>query len=84
MLISKRKPLLEIWNKRLVTDLSIFLSEIAKLLNVSKLSTTDCVFIILAIIIEARRKNRTISIAFCDLAKVKQLCLLRVAVYKIQ
>ena len=35
----------------------------------SERSTTDCVFVILALIREARRKHRTISIAFCDLAK---------------
>ena len=32
-------------------------------------STTDCVFAILAVIREARRQHRSISIAFCDLAK---------------
>ena len=32
-------------------------------------STTDCVFLILAAIRSAKRKNRTFSIAFCDIAK---------------
>ena len=32
-------------------------------------STTDCVFIIINAIKEARRKHKTISIAFCDIAK---------------
>ena len=32
-------------------------------------STTDCVFIILSAIKTARRKHKTISIAFCDIAK---------------
>ena len=32
-------------------------------------STTDCVFIIINAIKEAKRKHKTISIAFCDLAK---------------
>ena len=35
-----------------------------------KRSTTDCVFIILAAIRKAKRKHRSISIAFCDIAKV--------------
>ena len=35
----------------------------------SERSTTDCVFLILAVIREERQKHRTISIAFCDLAK---------------
>jgi len=34
-----------------------------------KRSTTDCVFIIINAIKEAKRKHKTISIAFCDLAK---------------
>ena len=32
-------------------------------------STKDCVFAILAVIREAKRQHRSISIAFCDLAK---------------
>ena len=88
-LIDKKKPSLEIQNKRPLTVSSIFLSVIAKLIKKrmdpiceeqgfygsvqygfrSERSTTDCVFIILAVIREARRKHRTISIAFCDLAK---------------
>ena len=32
-------------------------------------STTDCIFAILAVIREAKRQHRSISIAFCDLAK---------------
>ena len=32
-------------------------------------STTDCVFIIINAIKEAKRKHKTISIAFCDIAK---------------
>ena len=35
----------------------------------SERSTTDCVFLILAVIREERQNHRTISIAFCDLAK---------------
>ena len=76
-LINKKKPSLEIQNKRPLTVSSIFLSVIAKLIKKqmdpiceeqgfygsvqygfrSERNTTDCVFIILALIREARRKH---------------------------
>ena len=55
-------------DKQPLTVSSIFLSVIQYGFR-SERSTTDCVFLILAVIREERQNHRTISIAFCDLAK---------------
>ena len=88
-LIDKKKPSLEVSEKRPLTVPNLFLSVLTKLLHKrmdpiceeegfygtvqygfrSGRSTTDCVFAILAVIREAKRQHRSISIAFCDLAK---------------
>ena len=58
-LIDKKKPSLMIGEKNGIVQYGFR----------SGRSTTDCVFAILAVIREARRQHRSISIAFCDLAK---------------